>query len=754
MKPLCLRPHPSLSILGALLCASCATLPVAGAENAEFPPHAFTLPDGYTLDLAVPPTLVPRPIHMCFDEEGALYVTDSSGNTDKAPVQLKTPEHRILRLIDRDGDGVFDESTVFAEKVPFPEGILVYEGEVYVGAPPHIWKFTDTDGDHVADEREPWFDGGSIGPCGNDMHGPYLAPDGYFYWCKGGFEEQSLRLGDGQQHQGRAAHIFRAKPDGSELEVVITGGMNNPVGLAFSETGERFLSGTFFDLSQPGRRDGILHAVYGGMYGRKNPRVLAERPHTGSLLPILTQMGPAAPSGIVMPRNDSMGFKGDLFCADFNLNRISRHRLSPSGSSYALETEIFFKSNQREFHPTDVIEDADGSLLVADTGSWYKICCPTSTVAKPKSLGGIYRIRKASAPALEDPRGLELDWEKPSVAYLSDSRPAVVTRAIDALAEEKRLDELDSSEALLPATWAMHRIPGEAARKALRERILHDNTEVRAAAIHSAALWRDVGAVPSLIDTLTAEDALLRRLAAMALGRVGDPMAVAPLLQAATAELDAFSRHAITYALYEIGDDEAVSGDHRFSKQLQQMRDIAGRDPAPHSRPEIQWADPVEVDSKNLAQQKARLAELGKLLPKGNAKRGKEIFNNPAKSLCITCHVKGEEGVNFGPDLTRIGAIRSGRDLLEAIVFPSASIARYYEIVTVRTKGAETSGLVLEDGVDQLILATAPGAGVPIPLEEITEAKYSNLSLMPQVFDGLLKPEEIADLIAYLATAK
>ena len=70
----------------------------------------------------------------------------------------------------------------------------------------------------------------------------------------------------------RAAHIYRALPDGSQLERVITGGMNNPVGLAFSETGERFLSGTFFDLSKPGRRDGILHAVYGGTYGRENPR--------------------------------------------------------------------------------------------------------------------------------------------------------------------------------------------------------------------------------------------------------------------------------------------------------------------------------------------------------------------------------------------------------------------------------------------------------------------------------------------------
>ena len=66
---------------------------------------------------------------MYFDEEGALYVTDSSGDSRKAPVQVKEPSHRILRLTDEDGDGVFDHSTVFAEKVPFPEGILVYKGD-------------------------------------------------------------------------------------------------------------------------------------------------------------------------------------------------------------------------------------------------------------------------------------------------------------------------------------------------------------------------------------------------------------------------------------------------------------------------------------------------------------------------------------------------------------------------------------------------------------------------------------------------
>ena len=273
------------------LATLCLNWNAEGADRVSIPPHTFTVPEGYELKRVAASPLVRRPIHMCFDVQGVLYVTDSSGNTDRAPLQLKDPQHRVLRLVDRDGDGVFDESTVFAEKLPFPEGILVHNDAIYVGAPPHIWKLRDTDGDHVADERTVWFDGGSIEGCGNDMHGPYLGPDGFFYWCKGAFAPQAHLLSNGQTLKSQAAHIYRARPDGSQLEVVISGGMNNPVGVAFSEIGERFLSGTFFDLSRPGRRDGILHAVYGGMYGKKHDRVLTPHPNTGDLLPILGAIG-------------------------------------------------------------------------------------------------------------------------------------------------------------------------------------------------------------------------------------------------------------------------------------------------------------------------------------------------------------------------------------------------------------------------------------------------------------------------------
>ena len=78
------------------------------------------------------------------------------------------------------------------------------------------------------------------------------------------------------------------------------------------------------------------------------------------------------------------------------------------------------------------MEDADGSLLVVDTGAWFIHGCPLSRVAKPEIKGGIYRIRKVGSPTVGDPRGekLKLDGMNPEelVRFLDDSRPAVRDR--------------------------------------------------------------------------------------------------------------------------------------------------------------------------------------------------------------------------------------------------------------------------------------------------------------------------------------
>ncbi len=74
----------------------------------------------------------------------------------------------------------------------FPEGAMWLNGSLYVAAPPHIWKFTDTDDDGIADKEEIWFDGKTLTGCANDLHGPYRGPDGWIYWTQGRVREAGV----------------------------------------------------------------------------------------------------------------------------------------------------------------------------------------------------------------------------------------------------------------------------------------------------------------------------------------------------------------------------------------------------------------------------------------------------------------------------------------------------------------------------------------------------------------------------------
>ena len=121
-------------------------------------------------------------------------------------------------------------------------------------------------------------------------------------------------------------------------------------------------------------------------------------------------MGPAAPCGLTRYESDTFGkaYQDNLFACYFNLHKVSRHVLTPQGTTFTTKDEDFVSSSDLDFHPTDVLEDADGSLLIVDTGGWYKLCCPTSQLHKPDVLGAIYRVRRTGAAKVEDPWGTKL----------------------------------------------------------------------------------------------------------------------------------------------------------------------------------------------------------------------------------------------------------------------------------------------------------------------------------------------------------
>ncbi|MFP6674333.1 MAG: PVC-type heme-binding CxxCH protein, partial [Pirellulaceae bacterium] len=350
------------------------TLSTVVAVEIQLNGHRFILPSGFSIEVAASSPIVSRPICCDFDHRGRLYVAESSGSNDKVQVQLKERPHQILRLEDINGDGIYDRRTVFADQMMFPEGTLWHNGSLFVAAPPSIWKLTDTDDDGVADLREEWFDAKTLTGCANDLHGPYLGRDGWIYWCKGAFAEQTYGREDSDPWVTRAAHIFRRHPDGGPIEPVMTGGMDNPVEVVFTPAGERIFTTTFLQHPGGGRRDGLIHAVYGGIYGKRHG-VLDGHPRTGELLQPMVHLGAAAPCGLLCRESLAWGsnYQYNLFACSFNMHKITRHQLTESGASFATQDDDFLLSDQLDFHPTDLIEDADGSFLVIDTGGWYKL---------------------------------------------------------------------------------------------------------------------------------------------------------------------------------------------------------------------------------------------------------------------------------------------------------------------------------------------------------------------------------------------
>ena len=208
-------------------------------------------------------------------------------------------------------------------------------------------------------------------------------------------------------------------------------------------------------------------------------------------------------------------YQGNLFSAQHNARRIGRHVLVPDGSTFRSEDSDFLTSDDPDFHPSDVLEDADGSLLVIDTGAWYVQHCPTGRIRAARSRGGIYRVRRAEARKPDDPRGLGIDWaglpasrlaellgrSPPSRARSGRPRDDRARRRRDRLLEGIVLGR--AAVGKVEAVWALAAMPGLAALKALRSALGDADEEVACAAARALARRADRGAERDLVRLLS-----------------------------------------------------------------------------------------------------------------------------------------------------------------------------------------------------------------------------------------------------------
>lgn len=138
----------------------------------------------------------------------------------------------------------------------------------------------------------------------------------------------------------------------------------------------------------------------------------------------------------------------------------------------------------------------------------------------------------------------------------------------------------------------------------------------------------------------------------------------------------------------------------------------------------------------------------------GNAEEGKKIFLERAEVSCVRCHKAGGEGGEVGPDLTKLGAVKTREYILESIVYPNKHIAAGFENVLVTMKdGAIYAGLLKNETADEIEVNSPEDGILKLKKADIKE-RQRGLSGMPEELRQVLTKQDLRNLVEFLSSLK
>jgi putative membrane-bound dehydrogenase-like protein len=376
------------------LIISCVALLVSGAAAAaaqHSEPKSpreeqvtFRLADpALSIELVAAEPEVTSPVAIAWDEDGRLYVAEMR-DYPVGPVS-----GRVRRLEDRDGDGRYEHATVYADGLPYPNGVMPCFGGLLVTAAPNIWFFRDLDGDGIAEQKKVVLTGFGEGNTQLRVNGLFQGLDNWIYVANGRSDGDvrdpndveakavSIRRRDLRFRIGKVGAPGGETPKVRAIEAIA--GFSQ-FGLAHDDWDNRFPSWNTVPLR---------HVVLEQQTLDRNP-YLAETLSVASILDMAdggrifsispsqarfnresvaffnASCGPTIERGGLLPAS----YHGNAFVCEPLTNVVHRRVLEPAGVTFiAKRVEQgceFLASSDPAFRPVNLANGPDGALYVVD----------------------------------------------------------------------------------------------------------------------------------------------------------------------------------------------------------------------------------------------------------------------------------------------------------------------------------------------------------------------------------------------------
>jgi putative membrane-bound dehydrogenase-like protein len=494
----------------------------------------FHLAKGFRAELVASEPNIVDPVAMAFDQDGRVYVAEMIGYPNGGVGTGNLSSGRVVCLEDRDGDGFYEHSTVFADNLRLPSGVMPWKGGLLVADAPDLFYLEDTDGDGKADRRRTLYTGFSLSNSEQLINSLQWGLDNWVYGCAGG-EGGTITSPEKKDMPAVTLHgrgiRFHPETPGS-LEPTSGGGQ---YGLA-PDDWEQWFTAT--------NSQHLRHIILPDRYLRRNPSlpvsaVTLDIPDHGAACKVYRlspfeawrvertrrrAQGPDAqrfpatelvPGGYVTSGCSPVvyaadlfpeGSRGNTFVCDPANNLVHRDVLVPSGATFVAkraegeDDHDFLASTDNWFRPVWLSIGPDGALYVCD---FYREAIETP-LSLPEDIqkmlnvesrgkGRIWRIvpegtpttpaKKpvlSKAPAEELARHLDdpnIWWRLTAQRLLVERQDRSAVKALEQLARDGK-----SAPGRAHALWTLHGL------HALDEDLIEQALKDRAAGVREQAL--------------------------------------------------------------------------------------------------------------------------------------------------------------------------------------------------------------------------------------------------------------------------